>query len=287
MLPPEILDKILKHIPTDRDGRPTLIACALVATWWTGPSQRRLFSLVSINNGNYQRWMNSVVLPGPKNHLLQCVRSLKHIRSPVTGTTCLMRNLPKNSGGYLSALHNIRSLTLGTIRIERISEEGFHTCFSAFRETLTDLTLELFTTSFSMFVTLVDYFPNITTLRLSAFTLIPNEGPVPPLSRPLRGKLHVRQSDSRCLEFVNRLAKLDLEYEGLVFESPVAVEAKFLETILRISASTVKYLRLDSAIRREHPYRTSFSPRALTQPPTFQAERLRRSVTFDNSESWD
>jgi len=287
MLPPEILDKILEHIPTDRDGRPTLIACALVATWWTGPSQRRLFSSVSIYTESHQRWINSVVLPGPKTHLLQYVRSLKHFRSLVPGTTCLMRNLTKDCGGYFSALHNIHSLALSGIKMERTSEEGFRACFSAFRETLTDLTLRLFATSFSMFVTLVDYFPNIATLRLNAFALMPDEGPVPPLSRPLRGELHVRQSDPRCLEFINRLAKLDLEYEGLIFESRISVETKCLKNVLQVSASTVKYLRLDSTIQREHPYRTSLPPHALTWPHTFQTERLQRSVTFNNSESWD
>jgi len=33
ILPPEILDKVLEHIPTQGCGWPTLIECALVATW--------------------------------------------------------------------------------------------------------------------------------------------------------------------------------------------------------------------------------------------------------------
>ena len=65
--------------------------------------------------------------------------------------------------------------------------------FSAFRDTLTYPSLETFTASFSAFVTLVDYFPNITTLRLRSFELEPDGGPVPSLSRPLRGKLYVRE----------------------------------------------------------------------------------------------
>ena len=237
-LPPETLDKILEHIPTDDYGRPTLVACALVATWWTGPSQRRLFSSVSIYNGNYQRWINGVVLPGPKSHLLQYVRSLEYFRGLPTEAVYPMRYLPEDCGGYFSALHNIHSLTLGFIKIEHISEEGFHTCFSAFRETLTDLALGQFAMSFSAFVTLVGYFPNITNLRLGMFMPIPDEGPVPLLSRPLRGKLLVRQFDSLCLEFFDRLAKLDLEYEELALDSLFSPETEFLETILQISSST-------------------------------------------------
>ena len=169
-LPPEILDKILEHIPTDNKGRPTLIACALVATWWTGPSQRCLFSSVFMHGKNYERWMNGVVLSGSKIHLLGYVRSLRQYpRTPSTKNNYAMQNLSEDSGEYLSALHNIRSLELANITIEHIGEGGFRTCFSAFRETLTSLLLMAFVTSFGTFVTLVDYFPNITTLRMGFF----------------------------------------------------------------------------------------------------------------------
>ena len=266
-LPPEILDKILEHIPTDSEGQQTLIACALVATLWTGPSQRRLFSSVAISDGNHQRWMNSVVHPRPKIHLLQHVRSLHHHPGENNiGVRYSIRNLPTDSGEYLSTLCGLRSLTLINHKIEPISEEGFHTCFLAFRETLTDLNLWIFSTSFSMFVILVDYFPNITTLQLGPkFSLKLDEGPTPPLSRPLRGKITIRDTNPSCLEFFNRLAKLDLEYEGLAIEYCVGMETKFLESLLQISASTVKYLRLPFILQREHPYRTSPSLRVLTQ----------------------
>lgn len=164
------------------------MACALVATWWTGPSQRRLFSSVSVRGCTYQRWMNSVVLPGPKVHLLEHVRSLWHSGRAGLKPKHRMQDLPQDSGEYLSALRNLHSLTLAHTRVERIDEEGFRACFSSFRGTLTCLSLESFATSFGAFVTLVDYFPNITTLRLHSFVLEPDQGPVPILSRPLRGK---------------------------------------------------------------------------------------------------
>ena len=188
-LPPEILDKILEHIPPNREGRPTLIACAFVATWWTGPSQRCLFSSVRIDQDNYERWMNGVVLTGSKAHLLELARSLRH--SHVLDYR--MQDLAQDSGEYLSVLRNLHSLALVNVCVEHISEDGFRACFSAFRDTLTYPSLETFTTSFSAFVTLVDYFPNITTLRLRSFELEPDGGPVPSLSRPLRGKLYVRE----------------------------------------------------------------------------------------------
>ena len=50
--------------------------------------------------------------------------------------------------------------------ISSVSVEKNFTCFSAFRETLTHLTLNTFAASLSAFVTLVDYSPNIISLKL-------------------------------------------------------------------------------------------------------------------------
>jgi len=289
-LPPEILDNILEHLPGSDEGRSTLIACALVATWWVRPSQRRLFSSVSIDEGNYQRWMNGVVTPGLKAHSLGYVRSLWHCRGDFR-IRYRMRDLPQDSGEYLSALHNIHSLTLYRIRVEHINEEGFRTCFSAFRETLTYLSLGTFITSFSAFVALVGYFPNIRTLQLRLFGLEPDEGPVPTLSRPLRGGVHVECAQDNSLEFYNRFAKLDQEYEELVINTaPLTAPAKtkFLQTALQISTATVKFLKLTDEFRGKQPLVTL---PVITVPPLnpfgFKSKTRRRSQTFDNFGSWN
>jgi len=180
-----------------------------------------------------------------------------------------MRNLPKYSGEYLSALNDIHTLELFEIKIQQISEREFHTCFSAFRETLTHLALEFFDTSFSAFAALVDYFPNMTTLWLGSFDVKPDEGPVPSLSRPLRGRISLGCASSRCAEFFDRLAKLDPEYEELVFESGRRVETQLAESFLRLCANTVKYLRLTAKLDREPAYETSYSLRILTRILTF------------------
>ena len=252
VLPPEILDEVLGYVPPDEDGEPTLLACALVATWWTGPSQRRLFSSVEIHEDNYQRWMNAVVSPAPNTHLLGYVRSLWHSRGTSPETRYRIRDLARDSGGYLSALCNLHSLTLHNSGVECIGEEDFRTCFSVFRETLTHLSLEESSTSFNAFVALVDYFPNITSLELDWLVLEPDEGSVPPpLSRPLRGKICIQEIGVEHLEFFNRFAELDLEYEEMVIDSEfshVYVEERFLESTLRISASTLKFLRMTAAL---------------------------------------
>ena len=245
---------VLEQIPTN-EGLQTLIACALVATWWTGPSQRLLFSSVAIYQGNYERWMNGVVRSGSKDRLLGYVRSMYHSSnpSPRTNEPVRMRHLPGSSGEYLSALYNLCSLTLRIIVVEHIREEGFRTCFSAFRETLTYLSLTAFTTApFSAFVTLVDYFPNITTLELEPFVLRSDEGLVPSFSRPLRGKLRVCGGPADCLEPFNRFARLDLEHGELSFTSRFSVlETKFPKNVLQINISTIKFLTLARGLGRE------------------------------------
>ena len=246
---------VFERIPTNEERR-TLIACALVATWWTEPSQRRLFSSVKIRHDNYERWMNGVVYSGSKDRLLGYVRSMWHSVNPFTrdDEQFRMQILPGFSGEYLSALHNLRRLMLRLIIVEHIREEGFRTCFSAFRETLTYLSLGGFTTApFSAFVALVDYFLNVTTLQLEpAFASILEEGSVPAFSRPPRGRLIVYEVQVDNLGFFNRFASLDLEYEELIIASHFPfMGTKFAESVLQISTSTVKFLKLVRGFRRE------------------------------------
>ena len=245
ILPPEILSKIFEHIPTSSEGRGTLMACALVATWWTGPSQRRLFSSVEIHESNHARWMDGVVLSGSKAHLLGYVRSLCHSPGQNVGFHRI-QDLARESNEYLSALRNLRSLTLRNARIEHIHEDLFHISFSAFRVTLTHLSLETFSTSFSALISFIVSFPNITSLKLDPTSvLVPDEGPVPLLSRPLRGKLHLSGTQHDCLEFFNRFAEVVLGYEELVIDRHSMVTgAVFAESALRTSLRAIKILRL-------------------------------------------
>ena len=121
-----------------------------------------------------------------------------------------------------------------------------------------------FDTSFSAFVTLVDYFPNLTALRLDSFYVGCDDRPVQPLSRPLRGRIHLGYANPNHLGFFDRLATLDSEYEELVVESEFRLGTKDVESILQLGTSTVKYLRLTAELEREHPYKTSSSLYILT-----------------------
>ena len=110
----------------------------------------------------------------------------------------------QDSGEYLSVMPNLRSLTLHHTGVEYAGEDEFRTCFSAFRESLTYLSLETFATSFSAFVTVADYFPNITILQLCSFELEPDEGPVPSLSHPFGGRY------TSTFKIISRSSRIDL-----------------------------------------------------------------------------
>jgi len=194
--------------------------------------------------------MDGVALSISKARLLGYVRSLRieYIRHLLMD----FRRLPRHHGGYLPSIHNAHSLTLSHVRAEKIPQDQFFTCFSALRETITHLSLEIFVMSFSAFVALVDHFPNIRSLQLSLVVPERDEGPVPSLSRPLRGKLRVRAVQAYISEFFGRFTELDLEYEELVIESSsFFVHPVFLKSALLISTSTVKFLRIISEVRRE------------------------------------
>jgi len=175
-------------------------------------------------------------------------------------------------------------------RAEHIDKGQFRICFSAFRETLTHLSLEAVATSIGAFVALVDYFPITTTPQLRPPVLEPDEGPVPSLSRPFRGKLEVRCFQDDRLEFFDRFAELDLEYEELVIAPSAPFtheETKSLESTLQISTSTVKFLRLVNEIECEQPSPIRVvKTTSLPNPLTLKQGSQGRSTTLGNSESW-
>ena len=132
------------------------------------------------------------------------------------------------------------------------------------------LGLKGFTTSLSAFATLIGYFPNITTLELDSFNLEPDNELVLSLSRPLRGKLELNFDWLRTNspEFVNRFAKLELEYEELVIKSPNSIwtDTEFLQSSLRVSTSTVKFLKVIAELESEWSISTLVKTMSLPNP---------------------
>lgn len=255
-IPPEILDKILEYHGSPHKQRgATGPDCMRFGGYLVGRAQSKTPLLLNHNPRAQPPALDEQCRPlwiqGAPSQIRSFIVASRRLN---TGSKYPMGDLARDSGEYLSALSNLHSLTFYNTRVEHIGEDQFHTCFSAFRETLTCLTLGAVATLFGAFVALVDYFPKVTTLRPRSFVLEPDEGPVPPLSRPLRGKLHVTCIRTDRSDFFDRFAELDLEYEDLeidYFVLSTAAKSEFLQSALQISKTTVKSLRMVTEFRRE------------------------------------
>jgi hypothetical protein len=130
-------------------------------------SERRLFALLSIRDENYQRWINAIAHSRSKTHLLPPVHPFSDTISwsgkgtKWKNSQILENTLPLYTISAPFLLYNI---------ISKLTDEGaFYHCFSGPHRTFTQLPFGRVAAAFSTLVTLVGYFPNITTILLASF----------------------------------------------------------------------------------------------------------------------
>lgn len=88
--------------------------------------------------------------------------------------------------------------------------------FSAFQHTLSSLSLIALSITWSTFVALVGYFPNLRALAIIGTSLRVDDRPVPHIPHPLRGRLFIDLTSKRDLDLpIDRFPGLGLEYEEL------------------------------------------------------------------------
>ncbi|KAF9645185.1 hypothetical protein BDM02DRAFT_3131246 [Thelephora ganbajun] len=206
-LPEELLDEISGHLPPD--GRRSLRNCSLVAKSWLQPSRRLLFARVFIRPATNQSWLDNI---SPMNTgLLYHVRSLKYLIGG-GGTT------DSRCGVYA-----LRDYLLSFFRLQRLAlchtNIGPTICehpewFSAFQHTLSSLSLTQVSTTWSVFIALVGYFPNLRDLDIFRTLFQVDDLPVPPLPHALRGRLSITFRDVMAFP-IDRLCGLKPEYEEL------------------------------------------------------------------------
>ncbi|KAF9645195.1 hypothetical protein BDM02DRAFT_687955 [Thelephora ganbajun] len=201
-LPEELLDEIFGHLPPD--DRQSLQNCSLVAKSWLQPSRRLLFARIFIRPATYQSWLDNI---SPTNTgLLRHARSLKYL---VGGGGCgvsLLRD-------HLPSFFQLQQLAFSFTNIEPTICDHLE-WLSAFQHTLSSLSLTQVSITWSAFVALIGYFPNLRDLHLSEMSLQVDDRPIPPLPHALRGRLSITFWDVMGLP-VDRLVGLKLEYEGL------------------------------------------------------------------------
>jgi len=176
-LPPELLDKIISHLPDDKIY---LQNCSLVAKSWVYPSQRRLFNVVCVwGDTELKSWSDAI---SPTN-----VGVLQHVRS----LTCKIADTP---GSCYSPLDFLRDYSPSFRQLERLTLlSGFlpsldtqMNTYSAFQHTLSYLSLQRCIATASGLAALVNYFPNLAHLDLSELFHWGVSQPTHPLSRPLQ-----------------------------------------------------------------------------------------------------
>ena len=233
-LPQEILDEILSHLPPDDDL--SLHQCSLVSKSWLEPSRRRLFSDIRIGEEHHQRWLDKI---SPANTgLLRHVRSftyfpeLFHHDYPRPGI-CALRD-------YLPSLCQLRALTFSDLHIEPTISENLE-IFTAFRQTLSSLSFNQVRITWSAFVALIGYFPNLRKLDVQMSWFMVDDSPVPQLSHVLRGTLLV--SNYRFIDtepFIDRLHTLKPEFDELV------IIWDYDHRLAAAVGPSLKYLSVDS-----------------------------------------
>lgn len=207
-VPQELLDEILRHLPSD-EGR-SLKSCSLVSKYWLEPSRRLLFASIRINHDNFKLWLERV--PPTNTRLLFYVRSLTYfLRGSGTsgfGSVYVFRD-------YFPSFCQLQNLTLCHLHIEPTIPERLH-MFSAFQHTLTSLSFGVVSITWGAFVALVGYFSNLRNLSLLATSFRMDEKPAPRIARPGRGKLFIDLATKAAVSFPHhRFADLRPEYEEL------------------------------------------------------------------------
>ena len=206
-LPPELIDLIFSHLSLDE--LQTLRNCSLVARSWAHRSQKRLFETVQISRLTYSSWVEGI---SPEN--LELLRHVHSLTLSITGPRCpVPTSLIDDLGDYLPSLHNLKSLVLSSLNLESGSPKVEN--FSAFRLTLSSLSIWRCYVSTGAFIILVNYFPNLVDLQLRSPLPVEDYKPVPPLLRPLRGRLSAEGFNDHTLLLLNHLSNLPPELDEL------------------------------------------------------------------------
>ena len=227
ILPFELVDEILTHLQHDKRA---LANCSLVAKSWTYPSQRLLFAFINLIPENHKAWQKN----GPQNaEMMQYVRTL----------TCSgSRSFRVLHDDHSRSFYRLQYLALQAITP---IESNALNLFLAFRDTLSSLSLEYVSLTWSTFVGLINYFPNLRELLFHDSSLETDHSPIPPLSRPLRGTLCLSTLSASHFSTLSRgIAGLEPEYDRLEIIHDPYQPFYDVQHIISACEKTLTYLML-------------------------------------------
>ena len=244
-LPQELIDEILSYLSLDDEhGKQSLRSCSLVAKSWINPSRRHLFETVAILEltGTLQSWLDSI--PPANDDLLQHVRSLSLMFTTRPIDLRPVRHVDVLQD-YFPFLHQLRHLSLSSAHLLSDIPQRVD-LFSAFRHTLSQLSLGRCEVATSALGALIDYFPNLNRLNLSRITRGLDDEPVSPVSRPLVERLYTSGLYG-TMGFLDQLSGLGLVFEEIVLDERAS--AHLVERVADAVGMSVKHLRLLQPLR--------------------------------------
>jgi hypothetical protein len=202
-LPQELIDEIIGHLP--KCCPRYLQVCSLVAKSWTHPSQKRLFEDIDMSSRDLRSWLKNI---SPTDvELLGHIHSLSYLMPQWIGP------LHRNLRDYLPSFQQLRYLKLsGTIPLLPQQIE----IFSAFQHTLSEISLSYGDVTIKGLIALINYFPNLARLHLSYLRYDKEDGPFPPLSRPLLEGLFISWNSAYDLDLFDELSELGLRANEVV-----------------------------------------------------------------------
>ena len=190
-----------------------------------------------------QSWRDTI--PPGDVELLHHVRSLSYIADMRNGGNIWPPRSIEVLRNYFPSLHQLRHLSLSFVCLSSSTAQDVGV-FSAFRHSLSRLSLSSCDFSVSTLVSLINYFPNLNILDLIR-PRSPMDGKLTrPLSRPLLGQLQVSELDEEKSSIFDQLSELGLAFDEIVFDGPSPVSLQTLGHIINTVGARVKCLRLSN-----------------------------------------
>ncbi|KAF9647249.1 hypothetical protein BDM02DRAFT_2735437 [Thelephora ganbajun] len=251
-LPQELLDEILSYLSSnDKQDQQSLRNHSLVAKSWVNPARRRLFRTVEIRERTLLLWLDTI--PPTNKELLQHIRSLSYVTN-TTAERATWRPEYRTSvlRDYLPSLHQLRHLSLSSMHISSDIAQQVD-IFSAFRHTLSRLSLDYCNVTISALITLINHFPSLDWLDLNRPSYEVDGEPVSPVSRPLIRKLHISDVRGSGFDLLDELSGLGPVFDEIVVGGWLQGYSHVLGLILGAVGVKAKRLRLLRDIRTYRP----------------------------------
>jgi len=244
-LPHELLDEIFSYLSISVDDgrdRQSLRNYSLVAKSWTNPSRRHLFKTVEIRETTLRPWLDAI---SPANdELLQHVRSLSYYTSTIAwqGGRRPIHRIDVLQD-YLPSFHRLQHLSLSFLNIpSNISRQV--EMFSAFRHTLSRLSITHCNITTSALVTLINCFSNLDRLDLKYLLHEVDCEPPSSLSRPPIRELYISEFHMNDLGILNQLSELGPVFDELIVHGRSRIPLLTLNGVIGSLGVNAKCIRL-------------------------------------------